>query len=143
MQGKARTPTGMGKAPTRAAGTAEPSADTNLAHWSAVDAALAPVIGTRGVRALLQRSLFLCQPAHPCLMSSASAEASPPADEFAALRNTLAACEPDVAAAADAALWQTYASLLNQLIGTALTERLIGHADAPPTRGAGPEDSAP
>ena len=100
--------------------------DAALSQWREVFAALVPIIGQRGVAALFKRSLHLRQAEHPFL----SLPAHPP-DDFVALRAALLQQTAGVAKAANGALLRTFVDLLGRLIGTALTERLIGFAQIP------------
>jgi hypothetical protein len=110
------------------------AAEAAVAAWEEIGARLAPVLGPRGVAAIYQRSLRLTLRAHPWLAPACEA---PPAGEHAALHAALAAQEESVAAAASAQLLANFRALLHDLIGDALTARLL----APPQRA--PPDSAP
>ena len=48
-------------------GDATQIADAVFAVWQKIDAALSPIVGTRGVAALYKRSLYLCGTTHPRL----------------------------------------------------------------------------
>lgn len=93
------------------------------ATWHEVGAALAPIIGQRGVCALYQRSLHLTRPAYPYL--AGLAESSQPTLDVAALQTVLTNQTSDDAADASGAVLQTFHELLTQLIGAPLTERLL------------------
>lgn len=104
-------------------------ADAALSRWQAIAAALMPIVGPRGVSALLKRSLYMNQGEHRCL-----AVAWAPSGEtvdLSALHTALSQQAADTAAAAQAALLQTFVDLLSRLVGPALTERLIGSAPRP------------
>ena len=98
-------------------------ADASVAIWGAIDAALSPVIGTRGSAALYKRSLHLARSDFPCL-EPAYARAMLPGD-FSALRAALAEQTGTQAAAAHDAALQTFHNLLAELIGRSLTQRLL------------------
>jgi hypothetical protein len=91
--------------------------------WHGIDVALSPIIGERGVAALYKRSLHLTCSAHSWLASVQEHSAQP--GDFAALRTALAGHPRADAAAASAALLQTFLDLLTSLIGAALTEQLL------------------
>jgi hypothetical protein len=92
--------------------------------WQLIAAALTPIIGAHGVAALIKRSLHLSRAAHPAL---STVEIGPSAD-FSGLREALSNHSSAVAAAANAALLNTFHGLLCSLIGDALTERLLRSA---------------
>ena len=98
--------------------------DAALAQWQGVTAALAPIVGQRGVLGLFRRSLALSQPAHPHL--GAVCAAVHPADDLQSLRAALLPLPPALAAAAHEALMQTFVALLGNLIGAELGAQLIG-----------------
>ncbi len=116
-------------------------ADDAVRRWQAVETALAPVIGPRGVAALYQRSVLLCRAQHPSL-TLASADA-PHHIDLAALHAALLRQLPVAAEAASAAALQTFFDLLGQLIGHALTERLIGPAPLSSSTGPAVQDATP
>ena len=97
-------------------------ADEAVATWRDVWNALAPIIGAAGVAALFQRSVFLRMPEYPWL---ANVSDPPPAGEFNSLRRELSLQRQDEAAAANAALLQSLAQVLGNLIGASLTTRLL------------------
>lgn len=94
--------------------------------WRAIDAALSPVIGQRGVATLYQRSVQRAAATVPCLLAARD-EAMQPGD-FAALHALLAALPITEATAANDTLLQTFYDLLASLIGPSLTERLLRSA---------------
>lgn len=98
-------------------------ADTVLAAWHGIEQSLRPIIGRGGVAALYKRSLQMTLPAHPWLASAAD-EAHTPVD-FSSLRTALVQRSEVDAAAAGAAVLQTFHDLLAALVGAALTERLL------------------
>lgn len=98
--------------------------DAALAQWQGVTAALAPIVGQRGVLGLFRRSLALSQAAHPHL--GAVCAAVHPADDLHSLRAALLPLPPALAMAAHEALMQTFVALLGNLIGAELGAQLIG-----------------
>ena len=109
-------------ASTQALTDAEQLADAAVATWHDVWIALSPVIGAAGVAALFQRSVFLRMAEYPWL---ANVSDPPPAGEFNSLRRELSLQRQDEAAAANAALLQSLAQVLGNLIGASLTTRLL------------------
>jgi hypothetical protein len=101
---------------------AEQLADAAVAAWHDVWIALSPVIGAAGVAALFQRSVFLRLAEYPWL---AHVSDPLPAGEFSSLRRELSQQGRAVAAAANAALLQSLAQVLDNLIGVSLTARLL------------------
>jgi hypothetical protein len=98
-------------------------ADTAIAKWRGIDAALSPIIGQRGVSALYMRSLYLTRSDYPWLAAVAEGALQP--GDFTALQSALAQQTSAHAAAANGALLQIFVNLLSNLIGSALTERLL------------------
>ena len=97
-----------------------------IATWQAVDAALAPVIGTRGVAALYGRSLYLVRTAHPWL---AELHQGPLTEmDLGLLGAALAQQDPVCAAAGAGDHLQSVFQLLESLIGPSLTAQLLGPA---------------
>jgi hypothetical protein len=101
---------------------AEQLADAAVATWHDIWIALSPVIGAAGVAALFQRSVFLIMAEYPWL---ANVSDPPPAGEFNSLRRELSQRRQADAAAANAALLQSLAQVLGNLIGASLTTRLL------------------
>jgi hypothetical protein len=101
---------------------AEQLADAAVATWHDVWIALSPVIGAAGVAALFQRSVYLRMAEYPWL---ANVGDPPPAGEFNSLRRELSQQRQADAAAANAALLQSLAQVLGNLIGASLTTRLL------------------
>ena len=98
-------------------------ADLSVSTWRAVDAALSPVIGQRGVAALYKRSLYLIRADHPCLSAVYEGELGP--GEFAGLHTALSGQSSSDAAAANGALLRAFHDLLAHLIGASLTGQLL------------------
>ena len=103
--------------------TAVQIADTAALAWQAIDAALTPIIGPRGVAALYKRSLHLNRHRHAGLGDVAQAVQT--SIDTAPLKSALALQNPGEAAAIGAALFQTFYELLTTLVGPSLTERLL------------------
>jgi hypothetical protein len=93
------------------------------AIWQEVDAALSPIIGSRGVAALYHRSLFRVAAEHRWLADLP--QGALPAIDLGALQS--AAAQQSSAEALDGtrALFQTFHQLLTSLIGASLAERLL------------------
>ena len=101
-------------------------ADAVIATWQAVDAALAPVIGGRGVAALYGRSLYLVRTAHPWL---AALHQGPRTKlDLPLLAATLESQGAASAAAGGGDQFQSLYELLDSLIGSSLTGQLLGAA---------------
>ena len=98
-------------------------ADSAVAMWRDINAALTPIIGQRGVAALFKRSLFLTGAAHASL--AATLDDVDALGSVVALRATLEQQSSAAAIATNGALLQTFSDLLINLIGESLTERLL------------------
>ena len=98
-------------------------AGATIATWNEIDAALAPIIGQRGVCALYQRSLHLTRLAYPHLGKVPESPQLPL--DVSSLHTVLANQTPGEAAAVSGAVLQKFYELLTQLIGASLTERLL------------------
>jgi len=97
--------------------------DAMVATLQAIEAALAPIVGARGVAALYRRSLFLTAATHPWLAGlheDVQATLDP-----AALKALMARQSGAEARAGGHALLQTLYQVLASLIGASLTERLL------------------
>jgi hypothetical protein len=110
-------------------------ADSVVAVWRELDAALSPIIGGRGVAALFKRSLLLTAPEHTSLVADHwDVQAQ---GDFDALRASLKQQSVANAIATHGALLQQFIDLLTTLIGKSLTERLLQSVlDNPPRHGA-------
>lgn len=104
-------------------------------------AALAPVVGARGVAALYKRTLFLASETHPWLAAAFAAAAEP--GDFTSLRVALSQQDGAEAAAAQQQVLQALHQLLDQLIGPALTGRLLHTVWALPSAGDAVRDDSP
>lgn len=91
--------------------------------WRDIDAALAPIIGHRGVGALFRRTLHLIRHDYPWLTASHESMADP--IDFTALQATLSQRTSANVVAANGALLQKFLEQLASLIGESLTERLL------------------
>jgi hypothetical protein len=98
-------------------------ADAALAIWGAIDAALSPILGQRGIAALYQRSLHLVRAEHSWLAAAHDAESMP--QSMGALHRSLSRQSGPNAAAATGALLQAFHDLVTNLIGLSLAERLL------------------
>lgn len=109
----------------RAAGTTNALhiADAASATWRDIDVALSPIIGQRGVTALLKRSLHLAKVNHPFLIAVHDPVILP--DEFPALHAALSKETPENAIIINSTLLNTFYELLVNLIGAALTRQLL------------------
>jgi len=124
--------------------TAAEVADACGTLWLEIVAVLSPIIGTRGVSALGQRSLHLASASHAWL--AVRQPGRPDTLDAAGLVSLLAQRSADEAAAAGGTFLQTFRELLASLIGASLTERLLrgvwGPPDAP-TNSANAQDPTP
>jgi hypothetical protein len=98
-------------------------AQATLDTWQQVAERLVPVIGARGVDALLGRTLHLTNKALPWLAMTGNDGGS--AALLVSLKTRLAGGETTAAAEAGHALLATFADLLTTLIGESLTDRLL------------------
>jgi len=106
-------------------------AEATLGTWHLVATRLAPVIGTRGVDVLFDRSLHLTSAAFPWLSMRGDHEGN--ALVLATLKAHLESSGEDAAAEASYTLLVTFTELLTTLIGESLTERLLEPVWAPPS----------
>ncbi len=111
------------------------------AVWGEVDGALFPIIGRRGVAALYNRSLHLCEAGYPWLSEGHRGGLN--AMDTDALRTTLASRTSEAAAQAAAAHFQSFQELLASLVGPRLTERLLGSVWASTPSGSAAQDTLP
>lgn len=130
-----------GRAPTAtplehrlAPGAAAPAvAEAVLVVWGEIDAALQPIIGARGVAALLQRTAHLTAQAHPWLAPGRAADDA--AQAIAELTTRMAGQGEAQALACGQDFLLTFHQLLATLIGQPLTQRLLRSAWEPPAHG--------
>ncbi len=97
-----------------------------LEPWSRLAQQLSPLIGTSGFCALFGRACRLAGPDLAWLAANPACKSPNAVTEH--LRQRLAGVDADIAAAANAALLQTFTGLLASLIGEALTNRLLDSA---------------
>ncbi len=116
-------------------------ADLAAVTWRRIDAALAPIIGQRGVAALYKRSLYLARTEH-AFLAPLPENASSPGD-FSALHAALSDQTNANATAANAALLETFSGLLTSLIGASLTERLLRSVWDHSSSGSAAQDTSP
>ena len=101
---------------------------------------LTPILGVRGVAALLQRSLHLARLHHPWL---ADPLAGGDYVDVAALQSSLSGRDPASCQAAARAVLSSFHALLSSLIGEPLTERLFESMWTPPTSGNAAQETQP
>ena len=106
--------------------------------WREIEEALTPIIGVGGVSALHRRSIHLLRDEHPWLAKELGAELR--AGDYSALASVLSQRSGEAAASASGALLQTFHDLLVTLIGSSLTERLMGPIWEHPLRSQDPHD---
>lgn len=116
-------------------------ADAMAATWQEIDAALAPIIGSKGVAALYKRSLYLTAAAHPWL--AGTRDSAHAAIDPAALKSVVAQQSSADAALGGNALLQTFHQLLGSLVGPSLTERLLRSVWADSSSGPPAQDTTP
>lgn len=109
-----------------------------VGRWETIVEVLTPILGQRGVAALYRRTLNVASASHPCLIE---AHESDEPLSFKRLRRVLAQQSPDAAAAATDASLETFHGLLNSLIGTSLTKRLLGSVWSPIFSGSPAQDT--
>lgn len=98
-------------------------ADAAVGQWMRIHAALAPVIGDRGVAALYRRSLSLTRRSYPWFESVTDSACEN--QIFGCLVEELSQHSAADAAVANGALLQTFNDLLATLVGASLTRRLM------------------
>ena len=103
--------------------TAGQIAETVFIKCQAIEAALAPIIGLRGVAALHRRSLHLAGRSHSWLAGLPLSE--PASDDAGILKALLSRQTSADAALGGAAFLQAFHGLLSSLVGLSLTERLL------------------
>lgn len=109
-----------------------------VSAWTAVEVALRPIIGTGGVAALYERSLYLTRRNHPWLAAiPVSADAGM---DLSALERLLEQQPATAAAAGGGAQLAAFYELLGSLIGPSLTERLLGSTWSNPFSGTAVQD---
>jgi hypothetical protein len=116
-------------------------ADAVVSTWQAIDAALAPVIGGKGVTALYGRSLFLVRERHPWLAALHDGTASQM--DLGLLGAALAQQETFTAASAAGDHLESLYELLRSLIGPSLTGQLLRSAWDNPFGGSPVQERTP
>lgn len=116
-------------------------ADAMVSTWREIDAALTPIVGSRGVIALYKRSLYLTGVAHPWL--AGMNEVSQAEIDLTALKSVIAQQSSADAALGGNALLHTFYELLGSLVGPSLTERLLRSAWADSSSGPPAQDTTP
>ena len=110
-------------------------AEALLGHWRRIEAALAPIVGQRGVAALFARTLHLAGRDHAWLIATPASTAGP--IDTDALHTALCGQSAATAAVAGDAFINHFTALLTSLIGPSLADHLIG-----PLRQAAPSGEA-
>jgi len=121
------------------AGDSEFIATAAVARWEVIVDTLTPVLGQRGVSALYRRCLTMAGRLHPCLLEAYEDTELP---AFKKLRKALLRQPPEVSAAATDASLETFHELLNSLVGSSLTQRLLGAAWSPTFSGSPAQDKS-
>jgi len=93
------------------------------AIWRSIHAELSRIIGSRGMRALYERSLHSALASFPWLGAVHGTALHP--GEFDGLREALSRQSATVGAAATSLMLETFCDQLSNLIGESLTERLL------------------
>jgi hypothetical protein len=106
-----------------------------------VSEALSSIIGARGVEALHRRSVFLARAQHGWLPEPAADQSM--ADSVNAMLEAYSAHSAAEAVSAQTALLQTFNDLLENLIGSSLTDRLLEPVWQSPPPASGAEDDVP
>jgi hypothetical protein len=99
-------------------------ADVIVSTWQEIGEALCPLIGPGGVAALYTRSIHLAGSAHPWL--AVAHESVPAAMDLPVLRSMLSQQSSADASAGGFALLETIYALLTHLVGSSLTDQLLG-----------------
>lgn len=138
-------PPSLAAALSRRAGTsdapAQNVAECVIAVLREIELALGPVIGPRGVAALLDRSLHRAAQPHPWLAEARDVRDATP--DLQRLVRTLAARPVDDIVAAGAEILQAFHDLLVSLVGQPLTQRLVGRVWSRLLGDAPPQDTTP
>ena len=125
--------------PATESGDAAQIAERAARLWRDIEAALSPIVGVGGVDALYRRSIHLLRADYPWL-EAARTDRLVPGDLFASLQHALSQSSDDDSAAASGRLLDTFHDLLTTLIGSSLTERLLGSIWERPLSGHDPKD---
>ncbi len=117
-------------------------ADAIGAMWSDLDAALQPVLGSRGVAALFKRTLHLTTLRYPWLAPLDGGSADAKAD-LAELTGLFASQRPAIVMEAGSSLFMTFRELINSLIGARLSEQLLQTAWSTSSSASPAQDPTP
>lgn len=112
----------------------------NRALWREVTAQLAPMIGDRGIDAMVSRSMELATPQCPWLGPAGKRIGS--LGPLAGFQACLEGCDPPAATEASVALLVAFTDLLAAMIGASLTDRLLDPIWAAPPPGAAKESES-
>lgn len=105
-------------------------ADAIVATLQAIDTALAPIIGRKGVTALFRRSLHLCEPSYPDIVDALDSVSDQ--TDYSRLISLIETRTQEEALLFGEQLLRTLYQLLTTLIGVSLTARLLDAVfDAP------------
>lgn len=119
--------------------SADRATETLVGILREIELALGPVIGARGVTALLDRSLHRAALEYPWLADASDGHAVAP--DFERLGSTLAARTGEEIIAAAGELLQAFHDLLTSLLGEALTRRLLSGVWSELLGGVPPQDT--
>ena len=115
--------------------------DVVLDAWVQIGEALAPIVGSRAVSMLHQRTLHVTAATHAWLADSP--DGLPDATDFDALRLLMNRQSGTQAAIGGSALLRNLLDLLASLVGSSLTERLLRSVWANLLGGSAAKDSPP
>jgi hypothetical protein len=114
-------------------------AATASSTWQAVDAALRPILGSRGVEALYWRSLQLASAQHPWLVGDTAAVQMHM--DLQALATAIGGQADESAQAGSRAVLDHFQHLLVSLVGSSLTARLLASIPAMCADTSNPQDT--
>jgi hypothetical protein len=117
-------------------------ADAVVALWRDIDAALTPILGSRGIAALHGRSLYLASYEFPWLKGSRDTGVLAEID-FELLRTVFVAQPVAIGQNGATAMFRCFHDLLASMVGVALTERLLHAVWDNPNGGEAAQDTAP
>ena len=98
-------------------------ADTVIAAWEGINAALQLIIGNHGVNALFHRTIEITAFSYPWLAETS--DGMPSVMDLKCLRRVLLTQDTIHFAAASDSMLQQFHDVLTELIGLSLTERLL------------------
>ena len=127
--------------PHAGTGDSHDAIDTLCTTLLAIDAALSPIIGARGVTALYQRSLHLTAATHGVLADVRRDDHQ--RLDLGPLGQALAGEAPAEVKLVGDALLQSFHQVLASLIGPSLTERLLRSVGTDPSSGSAAQDPPP